>query len=604
MSSRRRLAGALLTALALVSGILGLLPGPTAEAEPAPPAPGWRALSRTVDRGGIEIIRLARDVPRTRARVAIIPRSQIHRLRTVRASEQLIGGERDLTTSLCARAHCHAAINGDRWDLSGHDAGRTSGALAIDGELWATQPLPPADPYAHALIGRSGSMDGTIVSPLPISPTVASGDVTLPVAVNRQPSDDNGAISLLTRRYSTETRTPPGTVEYLLSVVGNSPDQAALAPIERRESSGPIPEGGVVVAATSDAAVAQAEAWWSEVLLADGASYDQGLDDTREIIGGSPLLLDDSAYGFPLDRGDGRQPRSIIGWDATRLLLVAIDGRQSDWSVGATLIESAQLMRFLGATDALNVDGGSSTTFVDHGILTNRPSAGTQLRVAEALVLMPPEGKIGPPPPARSLDPACPPGRVPPSAFTDIGGNLHAGAISCMGWWQVTTGLSASAYGPDRNVRRDQMATFLARLLYVSGVPFPANPPDAFPDDEGSVHEPYIDAMAAMGVISGQADGTYVPRGAVTRGQMATFLARALPRATGQPLPNTTDYFADDSSHTHELSINQVTEVGVAGGTADGRYEPGDPVRRDQMASFLARSLSAAVAAGRATPPG
>jgi hypothetical protein len=85
---------------------------------------------------------------------------------------------------------------------------------------------------------------------------------------------------------------------------------------------------------------------------------------------------------------------------------------------------------------------------------------------------------------------------------------------------------------------------------------------------------------------------------------MATFLARALPMITGAPLANTTDYFADDSGHTHELAINQLTEALVAGGGADGRYHPGDPVRRDQMASFLARALSAAVEAGKTQPPG
>jgi hypothetical protein len=356
-----------------------------------------------------------------------------------------------------------------------------------------------------------------------------------------------------------------------------------------------------VVAANGATAIAAAEAWWTEVLINEGASYADGLGDVREIIGGSPLLLDNSSYGFPLDRGDGRQPRSIVGWDENRLLLVAIDGRQSGWSVGATLVEAAQLMRYLGATDAINVDGGSSTTFVDHSILTNRPSAGEQLRVAEALVLMPPEGRIGSPPPARPLDPACPAGRVPPDPFADTAGDLHQAAITCMAWWQVTSGVVGGGYGPGQLVRRDQMAAFLARVLYVSGVAFASSAPDAFPDDDGSVHEPFINAMAAMGIVGGQADGTFGPRGFVTRGQMATFLARVLERF--QPLTDTTDYFADDSSGTHELAINQITEAQIAGGTADGTYQPGAPVRRDQMATFLARVLSASVSAGKATPP-
>jgi len=193
---------------------------------------------------------------------------------------------------------------------------------------------------------------------------------------------------------------------------------------------------------------------------------------------------------------------------------------------------------------------------------------------------------------------------VPPSPFRDTGGNLHERAITCMAWWDVAAGTGPGAYSPGRSVRRDQMATFLARMLYQAGVPFPAHPPDAFPDDDGSLHEPLIDAMAALGVVGGRADGTYGPSGPVTRGQMATFLARALPMATRAALANTTDYFNDDSGDVHEQAINQITEAGIAGGSADGRYRDGAPVRRDQMASFLARVLASTVQAGHAAPPG
>ena len=548
-------------------------------------------------------MQLQRDEPLTRAQVAIVPRSQIGRLRTVLASNQLVGGTgRDLPTSLCFRLHCHAAVNGDRWVLSGHDAGRPVGAVAIDGDLIATQPLPPEDPYAHLLIGNDGSLDGTILSRVPVIPEVGSGDLTLPVAVNRQPSGDQ--ISVLDQRYNPQTRTPEGTVEYVMGDLGGDDSARLLAPLERRAGSGPIPDGGMVVAANGETAIAAAEAWWASALELGSAVYSSGLGEVEGIVGGSPLLLDDSAYGFPLDLGNVRHPRTIVGWDASRLLLVTVDGRLPDWSLGLTLIESAQLMRWLGATDALNLDGGASATFVDHGRLANRPSSGVQLGAVQALVVMPPENQIGTPPPARSLDAACPPGQVPPAAFGDTAGNLHEGAIACMAWWRLTSGTGPETYAPARSVRRDQMASFMARLLYVSAVPFPNDPPDAFPDDEASVHEPFINAMAAIGIIGGQSDGTFVPSGSVTRGQMATFLARALPMITGAPLANTTDYFADDSGHTHELAINQLTEALVAGGGADGRYHPGEPVRRDQMASFLARALSAAVEAGKATPPG
>jgi hypothetical protein len=593
-----------LLAFALVTGIV-LLPSaaPEAGAEPAPPAVGWRALSRTVDRGGIEVRELQRDEPLTRAKVAIVPRTQLSRLRPVLADDQLVGGSgRLLTTSMCARLHCHAAVNGDRYQLSGHDAGRPVGAVAVDGDLIATQPLPPEDPYAHLLIGRDGSMDGTIQFPLPVTPELASGDEVLPVAVNRQPAGDQ--VTVLDERYNPHTRTPPGTVEYVLEDAGPTSGGRLLSPALRREGSGLIPPGGMVLAANGPTAIAAAEAWWTGATEVGVAVYRSGIGDVRDIVGGSPLLLDATEYGFPTDRGDGRQPRTIIGWDESRVLLVAVDGRLTGWSVGVTLVEAAQLLRWLGATDALNLDGGSSTTFVDHGRLANRPSAGVQLAAVQALVVLPPEGRIGAPPPARSLDAACPAGQVPPSPFVDIDPNVHGAAITCMAWWGVTAGTGASTYAPDRPVRRDQMASFLARMLARSGVVLPTDPPDAFPDDDDSRHEPAIDAMTALGVIGGRADGTYAPSGRVTRGQMATFLARAMPLATGAPLPNTTDYFADDSGHTHELGINQITEASLSGGTASGGYGPGDPVRRDQMASFLGRVLAAAVEAGRTAPPG
>jgi exopolysaccharide biosynthesis protein len=51
-----------------------------------------------------------------------------------------------------------------------------------------------------------------------------------------------------------------------------------------------------------------------------------------------------------------------------------VDGRQAPYSDGMTLAELAALMRRLGATDALNLDGGGSTTMVVQGRIVNRPS--------------------------------------------------------------------------------------------------------------------------------------------------------------------------------------------------------------------------------------
>src|SRR6185503_5497574 len=71
----------------------------------------------------------------------------------------------------------------------------------------------------------------------------------------------------------------------------------------------------------------------------------------------------------------GRQPRTLAGVRADgTLLLVTVDGRLPGWSVGMTLPEAARLMRSLGAREAMNLDGGGSSTMVVRGEVVNRPS--------------------------------------------------------------------------------------------------------------------------------------------------------------------------------------------------------------------------------------
>ncbi|MCW2961052.1 MAG: hypothetical protein JWM25_463 [Thermoleophilia bacterium] len=65
-------------------------------------------------------------------------------------------------------------------------------------------------------------------------------------------------------------------------------------------------------------------------------------------------------------------PRTAIGFDATRLFAVSVDGR-SDADDGVTLPEFAVLLRELGVTDALNVDGGSSSGLITAGEMRNHP---------------------------------------------------------------------------------------------------------------------------------------------------------------------------------------------------------------------------------------
>jgi Tol biopolymer transport system component len=145
----------------------------------------------------------------------------------------------------------------------------------------------------------------------------------------------------------------------------------------------------------------------------------------------------------------------------------------------------------------------------------------------------------------------------------------------------ITVGCSAERYCPTDVVTRGQMATFLVRALDL-----PSTATDYFSDDTGTTHEANINAVAAAGITSGCATGKYCPNDPVSRGAMASFLARAF------ALPATaTDFFTDDTGTTHEANINKVAAAGITTGCTPTTYCPTADVTRGQMAAFLRRAL-------------
>jgi len=139
------------------------------------------------------------------------------------------------------------------------------------------------------------------------------------------------------------------------------------------------------------------------------------------------------------------------------------------------------------------------------------------------------------------------------------------------------------------------VSSSLLILASVSGPVFGGNtvPRGTFGDDDGSVHEGNIEAIAVEGITTGcsSVDATlYCPRDAVTRGQMASFLARALSLG---PVDDDAD-FTDHIGSVHRQNINAIREAGITTGCSSvdaTLYCPRDLVTRGQMASFLARAL-------------
>ena len=95
-----------------------------------------------------------------------------------------------------------------------------------------------------------------------------------------------------------------------------------------------------------------------------------------------------SMWSYYSDSFKGRNPRTMLAWNATHLFLIAVDGRQT-FSVGMTFDEMAAFcIDYLGVTDCINLDGGGSTTMVVNGSVVNSPSGGTQRAIANAVLLV------------------------------------------------------------------------------------------------------------------------------------------------------------------------------------------------------------------------
>jgi subtilisin family serine protease len=190
--------------------------------------------------------------------------------------------------------------------------------------------------------------------------------------------------------------------------------------------------------------------------------------------------------------------------------------------------------------------------------------------------------------------------------FPDVpAGPPHGDNVACVAGYGIALGRADGTYQPFGDVRRDQMASFLVRLLRVAGTDVPARPRSSFSDVTGGPHALAIAQLADLGVVEGRADGTYQPRRSVTRAQMASFLVRSLEVVLDRDLTSTGPGPFTDIGGVHADNIRVANELGIAQGRTRTTFAPNRDVRRDQMGSFIARSLDVLDGEGiRLTPLG
>lgn len=299
------------------------------------------------------------------------------------------------------------ALNASFFDLQG--TGAPIGILASDGEVHHLDPDPTCDVFALDTAGRFHAVRlvGT-QAPASIpdwrSATVAGRPGQVQVdAVNRPRA--GGQTVLYTSLWGASTPARGGDAVELVIEGVNLPLQVdkdmrgTLARI--RAGGGTIPRGGVVLSG-DDSATGFAPGGWQvgdEVTFAFRWSAPH---DGRNDLGAARLMVgtkghflrggvvDPSTWEYFHAPGltEARHARSIIAWNDTHAFLVAVDQGLVAGAPGMTYHEAGVFLRdTVGATDAVMLDGGRSTTLVFDGAVANRPRFGER-RVANALLLV------------------------------------------------------------------------------------------------------------------------------------------------------------------------------------------------------------------------
>ena len=357
---------------------------------------------------GLTLTRIAREGP-WRLGLLEVERGALNGRLRVALSNGRVAGRR--TVSAMARAQgALAAVNGGFFASRGRTNGDPVGAMLSGGRL-VSEPvrgrsallLPhraqerarivrPAWRGAVRFGGRRRALDG-VERARGLVPGCGGSGGDRPT---QRPSStllctDKSELVLLSRRFGARTGTPPGGVEAV--VVGGEVRSV------RRRGNTAIPPGGYVLSGTGDAArflAARARPGERPALRTDLMAAGRRLDpEQADLVSGGPALLDrgririrERAEGVPRGASRSRAPRTLAGVRADgTVLLVTIDGRQPGYSRGATLLESARVLRSLGAREGLALDGGGSTTMVAGSKLVGRPSDGSQRPVSDALVV-------------------------------------------------------------------------------------------------------------------------------------------------------------------------------------------------------------------------
>lgn len=327
-------------------------------------------------------------------------------LRAALANDEVMGTE--VVASIAERHGAIAAINAGFFLANGDPAG----VFTLERRLISDTRRP----RGAVGIVRDGARLQLVFARLRATASLAIGQGARRVAIPIDGIDTTrlrGQLMLFTPSYHAHSDTAGGGLEW---VVDRRQGEAAgpLRVVSGPHKNGrtPIPRTGFVLSFGGTKPAPGLTRLRKGAAVAIQVSYDplEGEPEVwslaQDIVGGAGLLIrggrdveDWSVEAFNKGFSEMRHPRTMIGTSPDGAVwLVAVDGRQPALSVGMTLLELRNFAHRLGLSNALNLDGGGSTTMWVQGRVVNSPSDATGPRkVSDALLVQP--GGLRPPRP-------------------------------------------------------------------------------------------------------------------------------------------------------------------------------------------------------------
>jgi hypothetical protein len=325
------------------------------------------------------------------------------RLDVVHAMDAAIGVEK--TSSIATRHGALAAINAGFFRLDNSlYAGDAAGALRINGIDYSES---ISNRIALLVINDRKKMEagdnGIRIGHFSTAYTVKVGKTEIRLnGLNRQRGNDE--IIKFTPVFHRTTLTDEGGLEVIVR-------RGRITAIRDRVGSSEIPPDGFVISASASARenllkVARLGFKIQEIVTtewmveshADSLSSKE-IGDAEDIVAGVPQLIKNGRIDITWEQEkstksfvETRHPRTAVAkLKDGKFLMITVDGR-SEASGGLGLRDLAEYLLSLGAVDAMNLDGGGSTTMWLDGKVVNKPSDKEgERKVSDALLVTPPK---------------------------------------------------------------------------------------------------------------------------------------------------------------------------------------------------------------------